>query len=75
MQFLRNAKRIAYALISVLTLVVIFQNLEQTEVELLFALVNMPLALLLAITLALGFLLGFSANAIWHFRHRPKKPN
>ena len=55
--------------------VVVFRNLEETSVELVFTTVTLPLAALLTITLAIGFVLGMSVSALWKvrsWRHRSK---
>ena len=42
----------------VLILIVVFQNVQQVETHFLFASVKMPRALLLLVTLLIGFVLG-----------------
>ncbi|MEM7474415.1 MAG: LapA family protein [Planctomycetota bacterium] len=53
----------------VLFLIVVFQNLEATKLQLVFFTFEPPLALLLSITLALGFVLGLLAPAMWKVRN------
>ena len=68
-QILRTLKWIGLALVLLAVMLIVFRNLEQTNVELIFTTVRTPLAALLCITLLLGFLLGFSSQALWRVRH------
>lgn len=67
--WLKKAKWIAFGVLLLVVAIIVFRNLEETKVELIFATVTMPLAALLTITLLVGFALGFSANALWRVRH------
>ena len=67
--WLKKAKWVAFAIFLLLVGVIVFRNLEETNVELIFATVTMPLAALLTITLLVGFVLGISASALWQVRH------
>lgn len=67
-QFASRLKWIAIVIMLVLATIVVFQNLEQTEVMVLFLPVKMPQAALLTLTLLLGFLLGLSASTLWKVR-------
>jgi uncharacterized integral membrane protein len=64
-----------------LLVIVVFQNLERSTVQLLFFTVELPQAAVLSVTLAVGFLLGLSAPALWRLNTRrshprePKRPN
>lgn len=67
------------ALVLVLFTIVIFRNLEETDLELVFTTITMPLAALLSITLACGFALGFFVRTFWKVRswrnHKKKAQN
>ncbi len=52
----------------VLMVIVAFQNLEVTEVRILLWDGKMTKAVLLAITAAIGFLMGFFVRTLWQFR-------
>ena len=65
---MRLAKWICFGTISLILLIIVFQNLKTTEVHLLFAKVEMPEAALLGATLAIGFAMGLFANALWKMR-------
>lgn len=67
-QFASRLKWIAIVIVVVLATIVVFQNLAQTKVEVLFFTVEMPHAALLTLTLLLGFLLGLSASTLWKVR-------
>lgn len=54
-----------YVLVALATLIVIFQNLTEVDVRLLFIKISMPQAVLLLATLLIGFLLGLAAKTIW----------
>ena len=62
-------KWIALAVLVVLFVIIVFRNLEETNVELIFGTVTLPLAALLSVTLLIGFVLGISASALWKVRH------
>ncbi len=66
---LRNLKWILLILVLLLLLLVVFRNLEQIDVELVFFTIKLPLAALLIITLLTGFLLGLGAGTWWRLRH------
>ena len=55
---MRNWKVVAIAVLTLLLVVLFLQNTEPVETRLLVATVTMPRAALLAVTGALGFLLG-----------------
>ena len=55
---MRRTKLIIAAIIAILLVVIIFQNLETVSTRLLFARVEMPQAALLFLTAAAGFVLG-----------------
>ena len=72
---LKKLRLAVFALLIGLILIVIFRNLEETEVELIVATIKLPLAALLLVTLALGFALGLFTNTIWKVRSwRRSKP-
>jgi uncharacterized integral membrane protein len=54
-----RTKLVLAAVIAVLTLIVVLQNIQLVETHLLFVTITMPRAFLLAGTLAVGFVLGF----------------
>ena len=54
----RKTKLIIAGVLSVLMIVVILQNTEAVETKLLFVSISMPRALLLLITLLIGFVCG-----------------
>lgn len=62
---MKKLKWIALGLVLLLLGVIVFRNLEETNVELVFVTVRLPLAALLIATLATGFGLGFFASAAW----------
>lgn len=66
----KNARLIVAAVIAILVIIVVLQNLDEAPTRILFFTITMPRALLLFITLALGFILGLL------FASRPlgKKP-
>ena len=53
-----RAKIIGVAVVTVLVLIILLQNTDTVETKLLFATIKMPRALLLFITLLVGFLVG-----------------
>ncbi len=56
-------------LLGVLALIVVFQNLSEVEVHLLFFTATMRLATLITGTLIVGFLMGLIANTAWKMRN------
>lgn len=70
---MHRVKWITYLIVVLLVLIIVFQNLAQTEVHLLFAKVTMPQAALLTVMLLVGFGLGLSARALWKVRGAWKK--
>lgn len=54
----KNARIIVAAIIAILVIIVVLQNLDQAPTRILFFTISMPRALLLFITLATGFVLG-----------------
>jgi uncharacterized integral membrane protein len=67
----KYAKITAGALVGILFILVILQNMEQVEAELLFVSVKMPLALLVAVTFLLGAGFGFLGGGLY-VRRRAK---
>ncbi len=61
-------KWFALLVVVVLAIIVVFQNLAQTKVDILFFTVEMPHAALLMLTLLTGFMVGLSASALWKMR-------
>lgn len=66
---MKKVKWIVFCLILLLLLVVVFRNLEETNLELIVTSVTLPLAALLTITLSIGFFMGFFASALWKVRN------
>lgn len=66
---MKNFKWILFGLIVLVLTVVVFRNLEATQVELVFTTLTLPLAALLSITLLIGFLMGLFASALWRVRN------
>lgn len=66
-----NMLKLAAAVVGlVLILIIILQNLESTPTRILFATVTMPRALLLIITLLIGFGAGALTTWFYHTRKR-----
>src|SRR5690606_19722994 len=63
-------KWIGFLIVVAILVIIVFQNLAQTEVYILFSTVAMPQAALLTMALVIGFALGVSANALWKIRAR-----
>jgi uncharacterized integral membrane protein len=63
----KNARLIIAAVVALLILVVVLQNLDQAPTRILFFTITMPRALLLFITLLIGFIIGLL------FASRPRK--
>ena len=53
-----RARHIAIAVVAILTLILVLQNLEVVETNILFFKVSMPRAFLLAFTALAGFVVG-----------------
>lgn len=66
---MKKIKWVLFGLVLLALMVVVFRNLEQTRVELIFTSVDMPLAAILVVTLLLGFLMGLAASALWKVRN------
>lgn len=67
-----RARTIAVVVVTVLLIVIILQNTHSVETKLLFATIAMPGALLLFVTLLVGFLVGFVAAGRMVRRQPPK---
>lgn len=63
----KNARHITAAIVALLILVVVLQNLDQAPTKILFFTITMPRALLLFVTLLIGFVIGVL------FASRPQK--
>ena len=73
---MHKLKWFGLALLLVFSLIVIFQNLADTEVRLLMMTFQLPQAALLLITLGIGFVLGLSTTTLWRvaaWRAKAKK--
>jgi uncharacterized integral membrane protein len=62
---MRKAKLIIAAVLVILVLIVIFQNWDAHVVRFLFWSGSLPSALMLVITLAIGFVVGILAASTW----------
>lgn len=65
---MRKVKWGFFGLVVACSVVIVFRNLEEVDVELVFATLKMRLATLLAATLLTGFLLGLSASTLLKMR-------
>ncbi|GAB5403582.1 MAG: hypothetical protein Aurels2KO_18130 [Aureliella sp.] len=65
---LAKLKLASLVALGLFALVVVFQNLNEVEVHLLFATLTMRQATLIAGTLLVGFLMGLTASALWKVR-------
>lgn len=62
-------KLVGILLIAAVTLVVVFQNWQQVEARLFFARLSMPLIMMLASMLVIGFLLGALTSSVMRKKH------
>lgn len=62
---MKKLRWIFFGLVVAVLLIIVFRNLEETNVELVFTTVTLPLAALLTITLLIGVTLGLSLSAMW----------
>ena len=67
---LSRIKWSALLIIVALLVIVVFQNLGQVEVHLLFWTLSLPQAPVLSIAIALGVLLGLFSRELWRVRTR-----
>jgi len=65
-----QAKVVLVAILALLAVIVLLQNMATVETKLLFWAIPMPRALLLLITLGIGFVAGLLAATIWDARKR-----
>lgn len=65
-------KLIVAAVLAVLLVIVIIQNTGEVETKLLFVTITMPRAVLLMVTLVLGFSIGLLAAGRWSRTPKPK---
>lgn len=63
-----KARWILFLSIAVLLLIIVFQNLADIELRLLFWKASLPQAVVLAITVLIGFLMGLFARTLWKVR-------
>jgi len=63
-----QVKIFSIAVLAVLAIIIVLQNMAQTTTTILFAHVEMPLAILLIVTLGIGFAVGLIASGIWFAR-------
>ena len=66
---MRTTRWILFVTTLLVLLVIVLRNLEETNVELIFARLTMPLAALLTVTLLIGFGLGLLAAPLWKMRN------
>ena len=64
----KQVKIFFIAVLAILAIVIVFQNRVPTTTTLLFATVEMPLAILLIVTMGIGFAVGLTAAGIWFAR-------
>ena len=69
---MKNLKTILIVVVSVLAVILVIQNTEQVETRLLFVSVTMPRAILLAVTLVGGFVIGLLLGPRLTKKARPK---
>jgi len=67
-----QARIIIAIVIAILALIIVLQNTQAVETKLLLVTVTMPRAVLLFVTLLVGFVLGL-ITATWLSRRPPKK--
>ncbi|NNF44271.1 MAG: LapA family protein [Phycisphaerales bacterium] len=68
---MKTARLIVVVIAAILAIIVIAQNTESVETRLLFATITMPRAILLVLTLLIGFVLG-AVSAVWMRRSGAK---
>jgi uncharacterized integral membrane protein len=61
-------KWLLFLLLAVLLVIIVFQNLAEIEVRLLFWKGTLPQAAVLGVTALVGFLMGLFANTLWKVR-------
>ncbi len=66
----KKIKLIAAGIVIVLMGIVIFQNFEEKTINILFASIRMPIALLLILTFAIGMIAGWVATLV--LKKKPK---
>jgi uncharacterized integral membrane protein len=66
----KNAKPIAAIILALLGVILVLQNTAPVETQLVFATVTMPRAVLLLITLLIGFTSGVLASLVWSKRSK-----
>ncbi len=59
---MKSLKNIIVAIVAILVIIVALQNTEAVETRMLFATISMPRALLLFVTLLVGFVAGVLAS-------------
>ena len=66
---MRRFKRVMFLVLALLALIIVMQNTEPVQTELLFTSVTMPRAILLGLTLLVGFVCGILATTLRHRSH------
>ena len=66
-------KLAAIGTLVVLGLIIVLQNTESVQTKVLFMEISMPRALLLLVTLCIGFIAGVAGTLIWSHKQRDKK--
>ena len=64
---MKRLRTLVFALVAILVIIVVLQNTQSVETRILLVTLSMPRAVLLFVTLLLGFVLGLVA-ASWHGR-------
>jgi uncharacterized integral membrane protein len=72
---MKNIKHILVLIISVLILIIIFQNLQYVETRILFLTITLPRSVLLFIMAAIGFLLGIMTSFLFKRKKKSKSPS
>ncbi len=64
----KQVKIFIMAVLAVLAIVIVLQNMAATTTTILFADIKMPLAILLIVTMGIGFAVGLNAAGVWYAR-------
>ena len=65
MKLTTQMKVVAVAVLALVAVVLLYQNREPVQTKLLFATIEMPRAIMLLVTLAIGFAAGLITAGIW----------
>ena len=67
---MKKFRLILVGLFLILLVIVVFQNLAETDFQFILAKITLPLAVLLLLAFAGGFITGFLVNTIWKMQKR-----